>query len=425
MPKILEKCAQLIQAEGHDQAAAYAISRAALSMAQDGTGEEIEKLAKELSAQVKAGLISFALPETKSVNGVEIFAAGTWNGDKYTIEDIDQLVLAFNETGKHLPPYLKLGHSKKQTLLQQDGYPAAGWVGNLRRVGEKLVADFRNIPAKLHDLILTKAYRTVSAEIFWNFKVGEKVYPKLLKAVALLGADTPGVQTLDDIIQLYASHGGSKQDENSDAEARVYELELKKEDSEMPKTLEQLQQELADKETQLSQASDKIKQLEQSAEDNKTLTAKVTELSTANKVLGEKLTDMDSQVKSFALKARTAEAEKKADELIRAKNITPAQREYVVNTLASALAEPAEKKYKQGDKEVSAFDYHVAMFALGTVDVKTSEESEQGHEQTQDADNKIKEYITKQGKEGKTVTYKEAMKTLYPKGIPVEAQTAA
>jgi hypothetical protein len=143
------------------------------------------------------------MPNLKSIRGVEVFAAGTWNGDTYTIEDLDEMVKAFAETSETCRPPLKLGHTEDQKLLQDDGLPAAGWIGNLYRLGEKLVADFVDIPEKIFQLIENKAYRNVSSEIYWNIEMGDKAYNRMLSAVALLGCDMPAVSNLRDIMAMY------------------------------------------------------------------------------------------------------------------------------------------------------------------------------------------------------------------------------
>lgn len=143
------------------------------------------------------------MQNTYSITGVEVFSSGVWNGDEYTIEDLQGMVEAFNETQKGVRPYIKLGHDDKQELLQQDGLPAAGWIERLYINGDKLVADICDIPKKIYDLIQTKAYRKVSSEIYWNLKVGEKLYKRFLGAVALLGSDMPGCMNLSDILGQY------------------------------------------------------------------------------------------------------------------------------------------------------------------------------------------------------------------------------
>lgn len=142
--------------------------------------------------------------ETYSVQGVEVFSAGTWNGDEYTVDDLNEMVAAFNETNQGVRPYIKLGHDDKQELLQQDGLPAAGWINRLYVLGDKLIADIIDIPKKIFELIQTKAYRKVSSEIYWNLKVGEKLYKRFLGAVALLGTDMPGCMNLADILGRYS-----------------------------------------------------------------------------------------------------------------------------------------------------------------------------------------------------------------------------
>lgn len=137
------------------------------------------------------------------VQDVEIFAVGTWNGDTYNEKDLDDMVSAFHELKAEIKPYIKLGHDKDQKLLQEDGMPAAGWVTNLKRQGGKLLADLRDIPKILKELIEKKAYGRFSSEIYWDLEKGDKVYRRVLKALALLGADTPAVSTLDDFINLY------------------------------------------------------------------------------------------------------------------------------------------------------------------------------------------------------------------------------
>ncbi len=138
-----------------------------------------------------------------SVSGVEIFSTGLWNGKQITDHDLDCIVAAFGSTKGMVRPSLKLGHDDEQKLLQKDGLPAAGWVENVRKVGSKLVADFVDIPKKVYQLIANKAYRKVSCEIYNNVDIKGSKYPKMLGAVALLGADLPGVLNLDDILSLY------------------------------------------------------------------------------------------------------------------------------------------------------------------------------------------------------------------------------
>jgi len=144
--------------------------------------------------------------DTFDVEDKEIFRTGNWNGDKYTVSDLDDIVKSFEALKgvKEIP--LKLGHDEDQKILQRDGYPAAGWVKSLKRKGDILLASFRDIPRKIKELIERKAYKKVSAEIWWDYRYGDKTYPRVLEAVGLLGADVPAVSGLGDWMKLYEEH---------------------------------------------------------------------------------------------------------------------------------------------------------------------------------------------------------------------------
>lgn len=142
-----------------------------------------------------------------SIQGLEIFATGKWNGDPYSADDLDEMVRAFGAVG--FKPPLKLGHSEKQKILKGEGLPAAGWVDSIYRKGKKLLADVRDIPDTIYQLIKSRAYDRVSAEIYWNYTDSEsgKKFPRVLRAIALLGQDIPEVTNLKAISEMFDEHG--------------------------------------------------------------------------------------------------------------------------------------------------------------------------------------------------------------------------
>lgn len=145
---------------------------------------------------------------SQTLTDVEIFATGRWNGDAYTIEDLDEMVNASTKLPLKSP--VKLGHSETQAWFgQEDGAPALGWVTNLRRRGEKLLADLVGVPTALVNLIRNGNYRTKSAEIYWNYRnpadPAGKIWPRVLKAVSLLGADLPAVTNLEELQKVLMS----------------------------------------------------------------------------------------------------------------------------------------------------------------------------------------------------------------------------
>lgn len=131
-----------------------------------------------------------------TIKGVEVFATGTWNKQKFTEADLDAAVHGYEATrGFHRAP-VKLGHSAKQILAQGDGQPALGWMENIRRVGRKLVADLVGVPEQVYQALKERRYSTVSAEFFVDVPLGKERLKLVPKALALLGADLPAVTDL-------------------------------------------------------------------------------------------------------------------------------------------------------------------------------------------------------------------------------------
>ena len=239
---------------------------------------------------------------THRINDVEIFAVGTHNGDKYTLEDLKEMDRALNETKSTFRPFLKLGHSKNQKLLANEGLPAAGWLENVRVVGEKLICDFVDIPKKIFELIQQKTYRKVSSEIYLNCSFGEKVYNYLVGAVAILGAESPGVSTLSDILGLYNLSPDSIKTYQDLKEPKTYELGkdliLSQEDRMDEKELKELKDQLAAKDAEVKKFSAELeaaaKKTEEAEAKQKETEAKIKELEAKNFAM-----KIDGQVESL------------------------------------------------------------------------------------------------------------------------------
>jgi hypothetical protein len=275
--------------------------------------------------------------ELKSLNGVEIFSIGKWNGDEYTHEDLNEMVIAFEENKQGARPYLKLGHDSKQKLLQSDGMPAAGWVNKIYVHGNKLLADFVDIPGKIYALIESRAYRKVSSEIFWNITVGNKKYKRMLAAVALIGADTPGVMNLNDILAMYKSLENNYEKLGT---GDVFDLKFYKETI-MPKTENEIKLEL-----ELAQQKEKAEKLQAEKKDF-----------TAKQELAEKeLADLkefkkQAEIKEAQLVAEKelAENEKFYTELLSEKIATPAMKEHIMELLGPDKKEYTANKLSKKD----------------------------------------------------------------------------
>lgn len=128
-------------------------------------------------------------PDLRTVQAVEVMRVGTWNDIEFSLADLDEMIAAFNARPFSVP--LKVGHGEVA------GMPAYGWVDRIFRRGEVLFADFRDVPGWIFDCVFVQhQYDHVSIEVFFNLKVGDKTFKRVLKAVALLGAETPAVSGL-------------------------------------------------------------------------------------------------------------------------------------------------------------------------------------------------------------------------------------
>jgi len=143
---------------------------------------------------------------------MEVFASGIHNGDKYKNKDLDAMIEAFNTLKNKWKPTLKIGHGKQ--LSEQ---PALGYVEKLKRVGDKLIASIVNIPKIVKQAMEKGLYRKRSAEIYWNYKDGNKVWARCLKAIALLGENIPAVSSLKDIEKFF---------DEGEGDVKAYELDL-------------------------------------------------------------------------------------------------------------------------------------------------------------------------------------------------------
>ena len=130
----------------------------------------------------------------------EIMSVGEWNGEIFSHEDLHEISHNFELLRNELKPPLKFGHDEDQTLLgQSDGDPALGWVDGLRVTGGKLIATFIQVPSVVRQAIASGRWRKISAEIYFEAEHQGKKLGKVLKAVALLGADLPAVTNLKDL----------------------------------------------------------------------------------------------------------------------------------------------------------------------------------------------------------------------------------
>jgi len=251
-----------------------------------------------------------AVETTFNLEGVEIFSTGVWNGDKYTQEDLDNMVNNFSETG--FQPPLKLGHNEEQPEML-DGEPALGFVDRIYTEGNKLLANFSSLPKKVYEAIKRGNYKRVSSEIYWNFKNNGQVLDRVLKAVALLGSEIPAVTNLEAIEGLYAKAVGEgtikKHYDNKESELMIEEQQ-----SVSLKEYQDLQNKVIELEGDKVKA---IETLEQSRREQKqsTIKAFISDMKEEGRILPSFETEIsalmesssDEKVYSYTLDEKTVE----------------------------------------------------------------------------------------------------------------------
>lgn len=337
--------------------------------------------------------------KTYNINNVEIFATGKWNGDTYTEKDLDEIVKAFNETKNEIKPFLKLGHDPKQKLLQKDGYPSAGWITNLKKVGNKIVATFSDVPEKVYQLIKNKAYKTVSSEIFWNLKHKDKTYKRLLSAVALLGSDMPAVTSLSDILNLYGFNTEDNFNKILNKNISIdYQLlktyTISMEDHQMEEKVKELESQLKEYKTKEDEWKSEKEKLE-----------------TYKKELDEKLSKVEEE-------KHEAEIKKFVSELESQEMCTPAMKEYITEYLNEDKKEYTIKEKKYDKKSLLA---EILKLFRSAFDVNFDESSEEGERKERNTEEVLDKKIHEYSKEH-DISYTEAYKEIINKLNESEGQ---
>lgn len=187
----------------------------------------------------------------------EIFSVGYWNGMAFAAEDLQAIVDSFEHFKGMLDVPLKMGH-KPGVEMDEDGQPALGWVDSVWVEGEKLMAKFVDIPELAYKAMQNKMYRNKSIELDIAVKHGDAEFDLVLTGVALLGAELPAVNGLNDLSAYVASRreGGNYNPTGRHACFSVGTGALfnKREDFEMEE-IERLKQEMSALREQLTEAT--------------------------------------------------------------------------------------------------------------------------------------------------------------------------
>jgi hypothetical protein len=350
-----------------------------------------------------------AIDELKlySIKNVEVFSVGKWNDTKITLDDLKDMVRSFEDLKNGWRPCLKLGHDQQQLVARASGLPAIGWVENLYLNGNKLMADFCDIPEKVYKLIQAKSYRKVSCEVYFNFEYKDQKYKAFLGAVALLGAEKPGVMDLNDILGQFQAWEQAevfaKLEKQDTFEQYQVNFELKQEDGTMP-TVEELQKKLDD---QKAEFEAKLK-AEKEANDKKYEAEKAKDKEIAD--LKEFKAKAEAEQIAAELKAKDAAREAFMTKLEGSKLVTPVTKKLIGQLINDKL----EFSLKEGEKctreEVVEKLLSLTVEAA-KVNFDESSLADMNTDKSRNATKELDEKINKYAKENK-VSYASAYKAV-------------
>ncbi len=132
-------------------------------------------------------------------------------GDHITEDHLEAMARNFRDLRGEIDAPNKVGHIANQRdvtgpeFLDGSGAPALGWLDNVRREGDRLLADIKDVPEKFADLIKAGAYRKRSVEFLDRYTDREgRAREWVLTGLAWLGARRPAVSGLADVHRMYA-----------------------------------------------------------------------------------------------------------------------------------------------------------------------------------------------------------------------------
>lgn len=250
----------------------------------------------------------------------EIFAVGKWNGFDFTLNDLRKMASSFNALQEVLKVPLKLGHNDEQPVL--DGQPALGWVSEMAVIGSKLVATFDHVPDVMMKAFEKKLYRSVSIELDFDVHHKDNFYDFVITAVALLGADMPAVNVLNDLGALMSRNSNMPQSDYVAGQHLNYSAITGKQENQSmtPEEIAQLKADLATARADVTTAEAKFSKLE-------------TDSKTKIDALEASVKQMEDDAKKSSVEAARAKFSTMLEDAVSQKIITPAQRESFTKVL--------------------------------------------------------------------------------------------
>lgn len=184
------------------------------------------------------------------IRNIQLFKTGEHNGEKFTMNDLRQIVDAFDKVGYSVP--VKFGH------VEEPGLPAFGWITRIWIDGKFLMGDMEVQPF-VYDQIKSTLYDSLSIEMFYDITRDGVTYPKALKAVALLGAETPGCAGIAPLREATFAEGSFKKVVVFKEELNIMDKEKEAQFAELQSKVALMQASIASMQSELRNKDDEIK----------------------------------------------------------------------------------------------------------------------------------------------------------------------
>lgn len=305
---------------------------------------------------------------TKGFDGwIEVFKTGEHKDSKgrvreYNTGDLDRIVDLYDPSNHEAP--LVVGHPDQSA-------PAYGWVEDIKRQGEKLLAKCKQVMPAFEQAVKDGRFKKRSIS----------VHPKFgLRHIGFLGSMAPAVKGLADI-----QFNSSKDDE-----AIVVELDIQQFSDEAKEvysmTIEELKKQLAEKDKEIQSFSEqlqtkdtKIAELEQELEKQSATSAQFSEQQT------DILKAQQAEIDQLKAQAMQKECEDFCDGLIKSGKLAPANRQGTIELMMS-MDDKQEHDYSEGGSKTQLQRYKETLQAApvvmsfsefateGVESVKTAEE---------------------------------------------------
>lgn len=229
---------------------------------------------------------------------VEIFKAGTHTDSKgftktWTTEELDLIVQKYQEQLKeNQKAPVVIGHPK-------DNAPAYGWIEEVKRIGDKLVAKIQPTVNEFVEAVKKGLYRNVSISLYPDYRI---------RHLGFLGAVPPAVKGLS-ILSF-----------NEGEEYQEYQIDFSETTTETTETTEEVTKEVSEESSEGGEEdmTEKFKQ----------------ELEEKEKALQE----LQAKLKQLEDEKKKAEFKEFAEKLEKEDKITPALKDKVVEILFTAYS---------------------------------------------------------------------------------------